>query len=31
VQYRLPGTGELIPLLHITPSKADAERLLVIL
>ena len=30
VQYRLPGTGELIPLLHIAPSKADAERLLVI-
>ncbi|MET7906079.1 site-specific integrase [Streptomyces sp. NPDC005355] len=30
VQYRLPATGELIPLLHITPSKTDAERLLVI-
>jgi integrase len=30
VQYRLPGTAELIPLLHITPSKTDAERLLVI-
>lgn len=30
VQYRLPGTGELIPLLHIAPSKTDAERLLVI-
>jgi hypothetical protein len=29
-QYRLPGTGELIPLLHIAPSKTDAERLLVI-
>jgi integrase len=30
VQYRLPSTGELIPLLHIAPSKADVERLLVI-
>jgi Phage integrase family len=30
VQYRLPGTGELIPLLHIIPSKTDAERLLVV-
>lgn len=30
VQYRLPGTGELIPLLHIAPSKTDEERLLVI-
>jgi hypothetical protein len=30
VQYRLPSTGELIPLLHITPSKTDTERLLVI-
>jgi len=30
VQYRLPSTGELVPLLHIAPSKADAERLLVI-
>ena len=30
VQYRLPGTGELVPLLQITPSKTDAERLLVI-
>ena len=29
VQYRLPGTGELVPLLQITPSKTDAERLLV--
>ena len=28
IQYRLPGTGELIPLLQITPSKTDAERLL---
>ena len=30
IQYRLPGTGELIPLLHIVPSKTDAERLLVV-
>jgi integrase len=30
VQYRLPATGELIPLLQIAPSKNDAERLLVI-
>jgi hypothetical protein len=30
IQYRLPTSGELIPLLQITPSKTDAERLLVI-
>ena len=30
VEYRLPSTGELIPLLHVVPSKTDAERLLVI-
>jgi integrase len=30
VQHRLPATGELIPLLHVTPSKTDVERLLVI-
>jgi hypothetical protein len=30
IQYRLPGTGELIPLLQIAPSKTDEERLLVI-
>ncbi len=30
VQYRLPATGELVPLLQITPSKTDAERLLVV-
>ena len=30
IQYKLPGTGELIPLLHIAPSKTDIERLLVI-
>ncbi len=27
VQYRLPGTGEVVPLLQIAPSKTDAERL----
>jgi integrase len=30
IQYRLPGTGELIPLLQIAPSKTDTERLLVV-
>jgi integrase len=30
VQYRLPSTGELVPLLHIAPSKTDTERLLVV-
>jgi hypothetical protein len=30
VQYRLPTTGEVIPLLQIVPSKTDAERLLVV-
>jgi len=30
IQYRVPTTGELIPLLQITPSKTDTERLLVI-
>jgi integrase len=30
VQYRLPSTGELVPLLQIVPSKTDTERLLVI-
>ena len=29
-QYRLPTTGEVIPLLHIAPSKTDQERLLVV-
>lgn len=29
VPYRLPATGEEIPLLHIAPSKNDEERLLV--
>src|SRR6185437_8460625 len=27
---RLPGTGELVPLLQIAPSKTDTERLLVV-
>ncbi len=30
VQYRLPGSGELVPLLQILPSKTDTERLLVV-
>jgi len=30
IQYRLPATDELIPLLQIAPSKTDTERLLVI-
>ncbi|MEV7715839.1 site-specific integrase [Streptomyces sp. NPDC088184] len=30
VQYRLPSTSELVPLLQIAPSKTDEERLLVI-
>jgi hypothetical protein len=30
IQYRLPDTGSLVPLLQIAPSKTDAERLLVI-
>jgi hypothetical protein len=30
IQYTLPTTGELIPLLQIAPSKTDTERLLVI-
>jgi integrase len=30
VQHRLPGTRELVPLLQVTPSKTDAERLLLI-
>jgi hypothetical protein len=28
IQYRLPSTGELVPLLQIAPSKTDTERLL---
>jgi hypothetical protein len=30
IQYRLPSTGEIVPLLQIAPSKTDAERLLLI-
>lgn len=30
VQYRLPSSGDLVPLLQILPSKTDAERLLVV-
>lgn len=30
VQYRLPTTRELVPLLQIAPSKTDTERLLVV-
>jgi integrase len=30
VQYTVPASGELIPLLQIAPSKSDAERLLVV-
>ncbi|MFF1715548.1 tyrosine-type recombinase/integrase [Streptomyces sp. NPDC058268] len=30
VQYKLPATGEIIPLLQIAPSKTDEERLLLV-
>jgi hypothetical protein len=30
IQYRLPTSGELVPLLQIAPSKTDRERLLVV-
>lgn len=30
VSYRLPGTGETIPLLQIVPSKSNEERLLLV-
>lgn len=30
IQYTLPDTGELVPLLQIAPSKSDTERLLVV-
>ena len=30
IQYRLPTTGEVVPLLQIAPSKTDSERLLVV-
>ena len=29
-EYRLPATGELVPLLQIAPSKTDTERLLLV-
>jgi hypothetical protein len=30
IHYTVPGTGELVPLLQIAPSKTDTERLLVV-
>jgi hypothetical protein len=30
IQYRLPSTGALVPLLQIAPSKTDTERLIVV-
>ncbi len=30
IQYSVPDTGEMVPLLQIAPSKTDTERLLVI-
>ncbi|MHB8288573.1 MAG: tyrosine-type recombinase/integrase [Acidimicrobiales bacterium] len=30
VEYRLPSTGEIVPLLSVAPSKTDTERLLVV-
>jgi integrase len=30
IQYRLPTTGELVPLLQIAPSKTDQERLILV-
>ncbi|MHB8290644.1 MAG: tyrosine-type recombinase/integrase [Acidimicrobiales bacterium] len=30
VEYRLPSTGEIVPLLSVAPSKVDSERLLVV-
>jgi len=30
IQYRLPSSSELVPLLQIAPSKTDAERLIVV-
>lgn len=30
IEYRLPHSGEVVPLLHVAPSKTDIERLLVI-
>lgn len=30
IQYRLPTTGEIVPLLQIAPSKTDQERVLLV-
>ncbi|MEU7032754.1 site-specific integrase [Streptomyces sp. NPDC046237] len=30
IQYRLPSTGEIVPLLQIAPSKTDQERVLLV-
>ncbi|MGI3224302.1 tyrosine-type recombinase/integrase [Streptomyces sp. GTA36] len=30
IQYRLPTTGEIVPLLQIAPSKTDEERMLLV-
>ncbi|MET9762236.1 hypothetical protein ABZ016_24805 [Streptomyces sp. NPDC006372] len=30
IQYRLPTTGEVVPLLQIAPSKSDQERVLLV-
>ena len=30
IQYRLPSSGEIVPLLQIVPSKTDEERLAVV-
>jgi integrase len=30
VAYKLPSTGEIVPMLQIAPSKTDAERLLLV-
>ena len=30
IQYRLPATGEIVPLLQIAPSKTDQERVLLV-
>jgi hypothetical protein len=31
VQYRLPSTGEVVPLLQVAPSKTDQERLILVI
>ncbi|MFJ5888135.1 tyrosine-type recombinase/integrase [Streptomyces californicus] len=30
IQYKLPSTGEIVPLLQIAPSKTDEERLILV-